>query len=297
MQFSFNRHLRFFRFPSFHSLLCFRDEWSDGSSNYNKYLFSFFLKLFTRFCLLLCLLCSALELRKLSVRFLFLLHRKKGNLFTEKIAEFCSREFSSSLYHFSLFAMIQTLRYLLSKRGRDWREGGERGGQSLGTIYENVIDGPAVKSAGVGRRLPLKVGGLQWKRLFKALIRGEWHVNETGCEKKGEGKSIKCRIYEFSFSFASSESCITSLPPSPPPSNEAAFQTDSTQSHSFSKRRKLNKHHQSPILFKCWPHLLHSLSFDSECPWCAIKNQLTKETSEPNKQKAQKSFFYNRKWP
>lgn len=57
--------------------------------------------------------------------------------------------------------MIQTLRYLLSKRGRDWREGGERGGQSLGTIYENVIDGPAVKSAGVGRRLTLKVGGLQ----------------------------------------------------------------------------------------------------------------------------------------
>lgn len=122
MQFSFNRHLRFFRSPSSHSLLCFRDEWSDGSSNYNIFVF-FLLKTFHSF-LLASVLARLLSSESFQFAFYFFSSWKKGNLFTEKIAEFCSREFSSSLHHFSLFAMIQTLRYLLSKRGRDWREGG-----------------------------------------------------------------------------------------------------------------------------------------------------------------------------
>lgn len=144
MQFSFNRHLRFFRSPSFHSLLCFRDEWSDGSSNYNKYLFSFFLKLFTRFCLLLCLLCSALELGKLSVRF-FISSLERREIYSQrKLQSFVVKNF---LHRFTIFHFLPWSKHYVIY----WARGdvtGARGesveAKRLGTIYENVIDGPAV---------------------------------------------------------------------------------------------------------------------------------------------------------
>lgn len=167
------------------------------------YLFSFFLKLFTRFCLLLCLLGSWAP-KAFSSLFISSPRERREIYSQRKLQSFVVENF---LHRFTIFHFLPWSKHYVIYWARGdvtgARGGEKRGGQSLGTIYENVIDGPAVKSAGVGRRLPLKVGGLQWKRLFKALIRGEWHVNETGCEKKGERKSIKCRIYEFSFSFAS----------------------------------------------------------------------------------------------
>lgn len=130
--------------PSFHSFLCFRDEWSDGSSNYNKYLFSFFLKLFTRFCSLLCLLCSALELRKLSVRFFISSPPKRREIYSQrKLQSFVVENF---LHRFTIFHFLPWSKHYVIywARGDVTGARGARGGQSLCTIYEHVIDGPAV---------------------------------------------------------------------------------------------------------------------------------------------------------
>lgn len=132
--------------------------------------------------------------------------QQRKSLFTEKIT-LLKRVFSSSFHHFLLHSFFALPRSNITL----FIEGGLKTGR-----YVNGNRRTSSKVSECGWRgasewegiSPYKVGGLQYKkRLFKNAFEG----NDMSTKQKR--KSIKCRIYEFSFSFSlASKSCIISIP-------------------------------------------------------------------------------------